>query len=152
MKSNLLAYLAGLLFGLGLILAGMTDTSKVIGFLDFFGDWDPSLAFVMVGAIGIHAVLLRLILKRPAPLLDTHFHVPTRRDIDARLVGGAAIFGVGWGLAGFCPGPGIVSLGTGTIAALVFVATMALGMGTHSRVGRLVWREAPVGEEDLAAT
>lgn len=152
MKSNLLAYLAGLLFGFGLILAGMTDTSKVIGFLDFFGDWDPSLAFVMVGAIGIHALLLRLIVKRPAPLLDTHFHVPTRRDIDLRLVGGAAIFGVGWGLAGFCPGPGIVSLGTGTVAALVFVVAMAFGMGVEGRLGRLAWRRSDDVDEDLVAT
>jgi len=152
LKSNLLAYLAGLLFGFGLILAGMTDTSKVIGFLDFFGAWDPSLAFVMVGAIGVHALLFRLIVKRPAPLVDSHFHVPTRRELDLRLVGGAAIFGVGWGLAGFCPGPGIVSLGTGTVAALVFVAAMALGMGVEGRLARLSWQKSEAVDEDLVAT
>ncbi len=134
MKKNLLAYLAGVIFGVGLVLSGMTDTDKVLGFLDFFGAWDPSLALVMVGAIGVHFVLLRLILRRPAPLFDSRFHVPRRRDVDARLVGGAAIFGVGWGLAGFCPGPGIVSLGTGTVAALVFVAAMLAGIGVHEQL------------------
>lgn len=128
-KSNLLAYLTGLVFGVGLILAGMVDPSKVIGFLDLFGGaWDPSLAFVMMGAIAVHFVLFRVITRRASPLLDARFHLPTRTDLDAKLLGGAAIFGIGWGLGGFCPGPGLTSLGAGSVAALVFTVTMALGM------------------------
>jgi uncharacterized membrane protein YedE/YeeE len=133
LKSHLVAYLAGALFGLGLVLGGMTEPAKVVGFLDFLGDWDPSLAFVMLGAIGIHFVLFRLIMRRASPLLDTRFHMPTRREIDRPLILGSAIFGVGWGLAGFCPGPGIVCLGTGASAAIVFGAAMLLGMGAHAR-------------------
>ena len=136
-KSNVWAYVAGLVFGIGLVLAGMTDPAKVIGFLDFLGDWDGSLMFVMGGAIAVHFLLFRVITRRASPLFDARFHLPTRRDLDTRLVAGAALFGVGWGLAGFCPGPGIVSLGSGTSAALVFVATMTVGMW----VQRLVVRE-----------
>ena len=129
MKANLWAYLSGLIFGVGLVLAGMVDPSKVIGFLDLFGGaWDPSLAFVMGGAIAVHFVLFRVITKRASPLFDTKFQVPTRTDLDPKLIGGAAIFGIGWGLAGFCPGPGVTSLGTGSVAAAVFVVTMVLGM------------------------
>lgn len=129
MKANLWAYLSGLVFGVGLILAGMVDPSKVIGFLDLFGGaWDPSLAFVMAGAIGVHFVLFRVITKRASPIFDAKFQIPTRTDLDPKLIGGAAIFGVGWGLAGFCPGPGVTNLGAGSIAALVFVVTMVLGM------------------------
>jgi len=128
LKRNLWAYGAGLLFGVGLVLAGMADPAKVIGFLDLFGDWDPSLTLVMGGAVAMHFVLFRLITKRASPLFDTSFHLPTRSDIDLRLVGGASLFGVGWGLAGFCPGPGIVSVGAGSASAIVFVAAMSLGI------------------------
>jgi uncharacterized membrane protein YedE/YeeE len=129
MKSALSALGAGLVFGIGLGLAGMTQPSKVIGFLDVLGAWDPSLAFVMIGAIAVHFSLSRLIRRRERPLLDARFHWPRARDIDRKLVIGSALFGVGWGLGGFCPGPAIVTLGSGSMAAIVFVGAMGLGMG-----------------------
>ena len=120
--------LAGLLFGLGLALAGMTLPSRVLGFLDMAGAWDPSLALVMVGAIAVHAALGRVIRGREKPLFEARFHLPTRADIDRRLVTGAALFGVGWGLVGLCPGPALVSAATGAPWAVVFVTAMAAGM------------------------
>jgi len=132
-KATVHALGAGALFGVGLAVSGMTMPSKVMGFLDVLGAWDPSLAFVMIGAIAVHAVAYRLITRRSSPLVDTRFHLPTRKDIDARLVLGAALFGVGWGLAGYCPGPGLVSAAGGAVPALVFVAGMTLGMlGEHA--------------------
>lgn len=128
MKRNLAAFATGALFAVGLAVSGMTKPSKVVGFLDVTGAWDASLAFVMIGAIAVHFVAFRRITKRSSPLFDTKFHVPTRRDIDVRLVLGAALFGVGWGLGGFCPGPGLVSMGAGSRDALVFVAGMTLGI------------------------
>ena len=128
MKSALSALGAGLVFGVGLGLSGMTQPPKVIAFLDVFGAWDPSLMFVMMGAIAVHFGLSRLIRRRERPLLDARFHLPTARDIDGRLVVGSAVFGLGWGLGGFCPGPAIVTLGSGAMAAIVFVAAMAAGM------------------------
>jgi len=128
MSRLIAAFLAGLLFALGLGVSGMTNANKVIGFLNLAGDWDPSLAFVMVGAIGVHLVLYRRIRRRKRPLLADQFCIPTRRDITPQLVAGAALFGVGWALAGFCPGPALVSLaGLGSPAA-VFVIFMVLGM------------------------
>lgn len=122
---------AGLLFGAGLALSGMVLPEKVIGFLDVTGHWDPSLIFVMAGALAVHFLSARFILRRPAPILDTRFHLSALRTIDRPLVAGAAIFGVGWGLGGFCPGPSIVVLGAGALPALVFVAAMAVGMGAQ---------------------
>lgn len=122
------ALAAGLVFGLGLAVAGMTDPAKVQGFLDVSGAWDPSLAFVMIGAIAVHAALGWLVRRRQAPLFVRRFALPTRSDLDPRLIGGAALFGVGWGLGGICPGPGLVDLGSGILPALVFVIAMALGM------------------------
>ncbi len=130
---GLVAFASGLLFALGLGLGGMTKAAKVVGFLDVAGDWDPSLAFVMGGALLVYAVVARLALARPRPLLDDVFHVPTRRDLDARLVIGSLLFGVGWGIAGYCPGPAIVSLASGRTAVLVFVAAMLLGMWIQQR-------------------
>jgi uncharacterized membrane protein YedE/YeeE len=132
-KAHASALGAGALFGVGLGVAGMTSPAKVQAFLDFFGEWDPSLALVMVGAIAVHA-LGRLVVRRSAPLFDTRFHLPTRNDLDRPLVLGAALFGLGWGLGGFCPGPGIVSLASGTLDALVFVGAMAAGMALHFRL------------------
>jgi uncharacterized membrane protein YedE/YeeE len=128
MNQLLSAFIGGLVFALGLGVSGMTDANKVIGFLNLAGDWDPSLAFVMVGAIGVHLIFYRLILRRKSPLFDDAFHIPTRRDITPKLVGGAALFGVGWGLGGFCPGPGLVSLAGFGSSAGVFVACMLGGM------------------------
>lgn len=121
-------FLIGLLFGLGLIFAGMTDPSKVIGFLDMAGAWDPSLAFVMGGAILVGLGAFALAKKRSTSLLGGAMQLPTSRHIDKRLVIGSVLFGAGWGLAGFCPGPAIVSLGTGNPKALVFVLAMLAGM------------------------
>jgi uncharacterized membrane protein YedE/YeeE len=122
------SFLAGMLFAAGLGIGGMTQPAKVIGFLDVAGDWDPSLAFVMLGAIVVHATAVRWILRRQAPLFAARFSVPTRTDVDAPLVVGAVIFGCGWGLVGYCPGPALVALGSGVLAAAVFVPAMALGM------------------------
>lgn len=130
---GLVAFASGLLFALGLGLGGMTKPAKVVGFLDVAGDWDPSLAFVMGGALLVYAVVARAALARPRPLLDDVFHVPTRRDVDARLVVGSLLFGAGWGIAGYCPGPAMVSLASGRAAVLVFVAAMLLGMWIQQR-------------------
>jgi uncharacterized membrane protein YedE/YeeE len=128
MKSFLLAALAGALFAIGLVIGGMTVPAKIIGFLDVGRSWDPSLAFVMAGAIAVYASLLRVIQRRPAPLLSPRFHWPTAHGIDARLVGGAALFGIGWGLSGYCPGPALASLAGGGTSALIFVAAMIGGI------------------------
>lgn len=127
------AFLCGLVFAVGLVLGGMTQPSKVVAFLDLTGAWDPSLALVMGGALGTHALLRRLVMQRPAPLLDSAFHVPSRTDLDARLIAGSAIFGVGWALGGFCPGPAVVALGAGVGAAMVVVPAMLAGMLLHDR-------------------
>jgi uncharacterized membrane protein YedE/YeeE len=124
-KNELVALIAGLLFGVGLVLSGMTLPSKVIGFLDVFsGGWDPSLALVMGGAIAVHAVVYRLVKGRASPILAGAWSVPSRKDIDSRLLFGASLFGLGWGLGGFCPGPGLVSLSAGASSSIVFVASM----------------------------
>jgi len=138
MKRNAAAFGTGALFALGLALSGMTKPSKIMGFLDLAGHWDASLAFVMLGAIAVHFVAYRLIRRRSAPLFDTQFHVPTRRDIDPRLVLGAALFGVGWGLGGFCPGPGLVAAGGGSLHAMVFLVGMTLGMLAEHVAARAV--------------
>ena len=126
--SRITEFLVGLLFGIGLLVSGMTDPAKVQGFLDLAGAWDPSLAFVMGGAnlvgIGAFAVAKR----RTSNFLGGAMHLPTARDIDRRLVVGSLLFGVGWGLAGFCPGPGLVAMGTGEPKAAIFVAAMVGGM------------------------
>jgi len=121
-------FAVGLLFGWGLILAGMTDPGKVIGFLDLAGAWDPSLAFVMGGAIAVGFFAFALAKKRTTNLFGGALHLPTSRDIDRPLVIGALLFGAGWGLAGFCPGPGIVSMAAGEFKGLVFVTAMVAGM------------------------
>jgi hypothetical protein len=126
--TRLAALLSGLVFGLGLVVSGMTDPAKVHAFLDLFGKWDPSLAFVMAGAIGVHAALRPFVLRRASPMFATRFDVPLLRAIDGRLVAGAAIFGIGWGLGGVCPGPAIVCVGNFGIGPLAFVGAMALGV------------------------
>lgn len=128
MRQIVSALVAGVVFGLGLAVSGMTQADKVIGFLDLADAWDPSLAFVMVGAIGVHLVLFRLILRRSSPLFAERFGIPDRTDIDARLVGGASLFGVGWAIGGYCPGPGLVSVVSGAPNALAFVLSLVGGM------------------------
>ncbi|MCM2354431.1 MAG: YeeE/YedE family protein [Pseudobdellovibrio sp.] len=128
MKNNLSALLVGFIFSLGLGLSGMTDPEKIKGFLNIFGSWDPSLIFVMVGAIGVHLLTYQIIRQRKSPLFSTHWHVPQKTEITKSLVIGAVLFGVGWGLAGFCPGPAITSLTTLNSTVWVFVLFMILGM------------------------
>lgn len=124
----LASLLSGLVFGLGLIVSGMADPAKVLGFLDLAGHWDPSLAFVMAGAIAVGTVAFMVANRRAASLLGAPMRLPSSRLIDRRLVGGSLLFGVGWGIAGFCPGPALVSLGMGEVKAVVFVAAMLAGM------------------------
>ncbi len=141
-KRGLGAVVAGLLFGAGLAVAGMLQPARVIGFLDPFGAWDPTLALVMVGAIGVHAAVYRAVRGRGAPLLDRRWWLPTRSDVDLKLVLGAALFGVGWGLGGLCPGPGIASLVTGGHGALVFIAALVTASLATSRLERSIARPA----------
>src|SRR5438094_671582 len=122
------AFVSGVVFALGLGISGMTRPIKIVGFLDFFGNWDASLAFVMIGAIGVYAIAYRFTQKMSAPILAPAFAIPSRNDLDARLIVGSALFGTGWGLAGFCSGPAIVSLASGAIPVAMFVVTMALGV------------------------
>lgn len=121
-------FFAGAVFALGLGVSRMTHPEKIIGFLDFAGAWDPSLALVMMGAIAVHAPLSRRIARQAAPLFADAFVLPTRRDLDAKLVIGAALFGIGWGLGGLCPGPAIVALLSWSPNVLVFVVSMVAGM------------------------
>jgi uncharacterized membrane protein YedE/YeeE len=142
MKGNLAGLAAGALFALGLAISGMTQPEKVIGFLDVTGQWDLSLAFVMGGAIGVHAVLLRLIRRRSKPVFAKEFKPAPEKSIDSKLLAGSAIFGIGWGLAGYCPGPAIVAVGGLNAKALVFVIGMTAGIlvyrTIHQRSERVV--------------
>ncbi len=118
----------GLLFGVGLIVSGMADPAKVLNFLDVFGTWDPSLAFVMGGGVIVAFIGYRIVFGMKAPILGGKFQVPTRRDIDSKLLAGPALFGVGWGLGGFCPGPALTALGLGSTGILAFMPAMLIGM------------------------
>ncbi|MDH3288822.1 MAG: YeeE/YedE family protein [Betaproteobacteria bacterium] len=131
------AFATGLIFGIGLIISGMTDPSKIVGFLDVAGPWDPSLAFVMGGAVAVGFVAFRFARGRTAAVLGGAMHLPTARQIDRRLVLGSLAFGVGWGLAGYCPGPAVVSVGMGQEKAIVFVVAMLVGMGIYDFIERL---------------
>lgn len=134
MNRRLSEFVAGLIFGLGLIISGMTDPSKVIGFLDVAGSWDPSLAFVMGGAILVGAIAFAIAKKRTKDFFGGAMQLPSSTNIDRRLVGGSLMFGAGWGLAGFCPGPALVSLAAGVPKAVVFVAAMLLGMAIFEAI------------------
>ena len=129
------ALLSGALFGYGLSLSGMVDPARVLGFLDIAsGHWDPSLMFVLGGAVCVAFIAVAIQRRLPKPVLDTQFYIPERTDIDARLVGGSVLFGIGWGLAGFCPGPALSALTTGLTPVLLFIAAMIAGMLLHDRV------------------
>jgi uncharacterized membrane protein YedE/YeeE len=141
--SNLVSLLVGLLFGVGLILSGMADPAKVLGFLDLAGAWDPSLAFVMGGAIAVGLPAFALARGRSRSWLGAEMSLPTVREIDRRLVIGSLLFGVGWGVAGFCPGPALVALGMGESKALWFVAAMVAGMALFE------WFERRAGVGDI---
>jgi hypothetical protein len=144
--------LAGFLFALGLGLSRMTHPERIIGFLDFTGAWNPSLGFVMVGAVAVYALLYPRIASRPAPLFAAGFSIPTRKDLEPRLIAGSALFGVGWGLGGFCPGPSLVALFSLNPMVFVFVASMLAGMvafelrsGATSPTRELPARAVPAG-------
>jgi uncharacterized membrane protein YedE/YeeE len=143
--------LCGLIFGFGLLISGMTDPVKVLGFLDVFGRWDPTLGFVMFGALAVSIAGFAMTKKRGAPILALQVLLPTRKDIDADLVAGAILFGIGWGLIGLCPGPAIENLATLSWPVVLFVAAMILGMAVESvwqrsrRAGRTI--EAATGNE-----
>lgn len=123
-----ITYLIGLTFGIGISLSGMANPAKVLNFFDIAGNWDPSLAFVMGGAVIVTGIGYRLVFGRKAPLMDAGFQVPTNRRLDARLIGGSAAFGVGWGIAGFCPGGAIPALGTGNPDVILFMAALVAGI------------------------
>ena len=127
----LAALSCGLIFGWGLLISGMVEPTKVIGFLDVFGAWDPSLAVVMAAALGVSGVGFRLVAARPRPVFAAQSSWPTRTDVDAPLVIGAVLFGVGWGLVGLCPGPALENLATLSPRVIAFVVAMACGMGLH---------------------
>lgn len=127
---------SGLLFALGLGISGMTLPQKVLAFLDVSGDWDPSLGLVMIGSAGVYLLLHRYILRLSAPLFDTSFHVPTRQDIDPQLVIGSALFGIGWGIVGLCPGPAVTALVTFGDKVVIFFVAMLVGMYLNQPVVR----------------
>lgn len=137
-NKTIAAFASGFIFAIGLGLGGMTQPSRVLGFLDVL-NWDPTLMFVMIGAITVHGLTYPLVRRRRSPLLDPEWHVPKKTEITAKLVAGAALFGIGWGLAGYCPGPGIVSVASGNLAAAVFVTAMIAGLF----VARKTFRQGP---------
>ncbi|MEP5152102.1 DUF6691 family protein [Planktotalea sp.] len=124
----LTTYLIGLIFGVGICLGGMANPAKVINFFDIAGTWDPSLIFVMGGALIVTFIGYRFVLKRPTPIFDKRFYIPTKTDLDLQLIGGSALFGIGWGIAGFCPGGALPALGTGRAEVLIFVVAMLAGI------------------------
>jgi len=139
-------YLIGLIFGVGISISGMANPAKVLNFFDIAGTWDPSLVFVMGGAVVVAFLGYKIVLRRPAPTMDAKFHLPDNPRIDARLLGGSALFGIGWGIAGFCPGGALPALGTGQIDVFVFVAALVAGIFaakglialTHARAARVL--------------
>ena len=128
MKTSITSFVVGLLFALGLGLSGMTSPSKVVGFLDVFGNWDPSLMFVMLGAIGVHALSYLFITKRSLPVFSSQWHLPSSKELTPALIIGAIMFGMGWALAGFCPGPAIASIASLNSRVLIFIISMLMGM------------------------
>jgi len=143
------SYLIGLIFGIGISISGMANPAKVLNFFDVAGNWDPSLIFVMGGALVVTFVGYRAVLRRAAPMIEAKFHLPENRNLDARLLGGAAVFGIGWGIAGFCPGGASPALGTGRFDVIAFVAALTAGIFaakammalTGARAARVLRRE-----------
>lgn len=144
MRRSLGGLMAGLLFGAGLSISGMINPEKVVGFLNIAGDWDPSLAFVMLGGVVVTAIGYRTVLRRSQPLFEPNFTLPTRRDTDPSLLLGAGLFGIGWGLGGYCPGPALAGIGLGHPETMAFVAAMLAGMVLARKsagfLARLQWK------------
>jgi uncharacterized membrane protein YedE/YeeE len=151
MRATVTSYVAGVLFGAGLILSGMADPAAVQGFFDVFGTWNPSLAFVMAGGLAVAFTGYRLCLRSEVPLCAAAFQVPARQDIDRRLVGGSAIFGLGWGLVGYCPGPALLSAAGGISQAVLFTAAMLAGMLAWRLVEQGILKEVPARPSDRRA-
>lgn len=143
MTRVLTAALVGLIFGTGIALSGMINPAKVLNFFDLAGAWDPSLAFVMAGALAVTALGYRFVLRRSRPALDTRFHLPAKRRLDVPLVAGSAAFGIGWGMTGFCPGGAIPALGLGESSAWLFVASMAVGIAAARLVRNALVARVP---------
>jgi uncharacterized membrane protein YedE/YeeE len=131
----LVPFVCGMVFALGLGISGMTNADTVLAFLNLAGTWDPTLAFVMVGAIGAHRLVYGPIMRRASPVLESTFHLPTATEMDRPLLAGAALFGLGWGLSGYCPGPAVVSTVTGAPEAITFAVAMIAGMALHRALG-----------------
>jgi uncharacterized membrane protein YedE/YeeE len=140
LRNIAVSFVCGLIFGLGLVISQMSNPAKVLNFLDFAGTWDPSLAFVMGGAVVVAAIGFWLARSRKTPLLAQSFHLPSKTNIDARLLCGAALFGIGWGLVGFCPGPALTALAFGRREPVLFVAAMIVGMVVFDRLATLPQR------------
>ncbi|MDN5925739.1 MAG: YeeE/YedE family protein [Hyphomicrobiales bacterium] len=152
MTRVLSALAIGLIFGSGISLSGMVNPAKVLNFFDFAGTWDPSLAFVMGGALIVTAIGYAFILKRGAPVFDRLFHLPTRRDIDTPLVAGSAAFGIGWGIAGFCPGGAVPALGLGHTQAWLFVGCMIVGIALARLASRSRTARAATGAAKISSS
>lgn len=131
------SYIVGLIFGVGISISGMANPAKVLNFFDVAGTWDPSLIFVMGGAVVVTFIGYRFVLKRPAPIMEAKFQLPTRRDLDLPLLGGSAVFGIGWGIAGFCPGGALPALGTGKSEVFIFVAALLAGIFAVNIMNRM---------------
>ncbi|MEE4120899.1 MAG: DUF6691 family protein [Paracoccaceae bacterium] len=136
-------YLIGLVFGIGISISGMANPAKVLNFFDVAGTWDPSLIFVMGGALVTTFIGYRFVLKRPAPMMEGTFHLPKKTELDARLIGGSALFGVGWGISGFCPGGALPALGTGNLNVIAFVVALVAGMAAARYAQDLMARAQP---------
>jgi uncharacterized membrane protein YedE/YeeE len=134
MKQNLIALLCGIIFGMGLSLSQMISPNKVLNFLDITGNWDPSLIFVMIGALAVAFVSFKWILKRPAPILEENFQLSRKLSVDKSLLLGAAIFGIGWGMSGYCPGPAVTGLGLLSLESIIMVAAIYLGFFAYNRL------------------
>jgi uncharacterized membrane protein YedE/YeeE len=141
MKTTLVALISGMVFAVGLGIGGMTQPAKVIGFLDFTGNWDPSLAFVMLGAIGVHSLFYRMLRNRPSSRFSFVISLPSQTEIDSRLIGGSVIFGIGWGIAGFCPGPALTSLASGNSSAVIVSIAIIAGIFVFDLIRVLLARE-----------
>jgi hypothetical protein len=151
MKLKVGAFLGGLLFGTGLAISGMTQPAKIVGFFDFAGNWDPSLGFVMGGALLVYTPIYRAVVRRwHRPIWAPSFSLPTRKDIDWRLITGSGLFGVGWGIGGYCPGPALTSVGARSHDALIFGAAMLIGLGAYQIFMKL--RAAPTEEAGESQT
>lgn len=137
MRRILSALAIGLVFGVGIVVSGMANPAKVLNFFDVFGTWDPSLALVMASALAVTFLGYKVVLQRPAPVLERTFHLPAKRQLDLPLIGGSALFGIGWGIAGFCPGGAIPALGSGQSSPLTFVGAMIVGILLVNGLGAL---------------